>query len=171
MNRKGFTLIELLVVISIITILAAISVPQFAKYRVRAYNVTAISDLRNIKTTLEAEYVDLLAYPGGTLDGSEDATGVSAVIGDFLPSNRVGVYYAAHPEEGPQMYVVATKHRDGNRVYAGSSHSSLLYYTVDSENEEAWIGQTLADTPSAIAALPAAASIPTDAMFDGWTAQ
>jgi len=171
MNRKGFTLIELLVVISIITILAAISVPQFAKYRVRAYNVTAISDLRNIKTTLEAEYVDLLAYPDGPLDGSEDGSGVSAVMGDFMPSNHVEVVYtAAVAGDDPQMYVLATKHRDGNRVYGTSSHASLLYYKENADDDEAWVGVSIGGTAATLPT-PAVGTPPSDNAFADWTAQ
>jgi type II secretion system protein G len=62
-TKKGFTLIELLVVVAIIGILAAIAIPQFAKYRMRAFNSTALSDLRNLKTDLEAYYVDNFEYP------------------------------------------------------------------------------------------------------------
>jgi len=62
-NRKGFTLIELLIVVAIIGILAAIAIPQFAAYRARGYNSAATSDIKNIKTTLEAYYTDNQNYP------------------------------------------------------------------------------------------------------------
>jgi type IV pilus assembly protein PilA len=62
-NSKGFTLIELLIVVAIIAILAAIAIPQFASYRMRGYNAAANSDLRNLKTALEAYYADAQAYP------------------------------------------------------------------------------------------------------------
>ena len=62
-NRKGFTLIELLIVVAIIGILAAIAIPQFAAYRVKGYNSGAASDLKNLKTSLEAYFADNQGYP------------------------------------------------------------------------------------------------------------
>ena len=62
-NRKGFTLIELLIVVAIIGILAAIAIPQFAAYRAKAYNSAANSDLKNIKTGMEAFMADNQQYP------------------------------------------------------------------------------------------------------------
>jgi type IV pilus assembly protein PilA len=62
-NKKGFTLIELLIVVAIIAILAAIAIPQFSAYRVKAYNSAAQSDVRNLKTQMEASMVDTQAYP------------------------------------------------------------------------------------------------------------
>ena len=61
-NSKGFTLIELLIVVAIIAILAAIAIPQFAKYRVRGYNSAADSDLRNMKIAIEAFATDNQVY-------------------------------------------------------------------------------------------------------------
>jgi len=62
-SSKGFTLIELLIVVAIIGILAAIAIPQFAAYREKAYNSAANSDLKNMKTGMEAYMADNQEYP------------------------------------------------------------------------------------------------------------
>ncbi|WP_429884417.1 type IV pilin protein [Geoalkalibacter halelectricus] len=62
-SQKGFTLIELLIVVAIIGILAAIAIPQFASYRERAFNSAAQSDLRTIRTSVEAHYAENYQYP------------------------------------------------------------------------------------------------------------
>jgi type IV pilus assembly protein PilA len=62
-GKRGFTLIELLIVVAIIGILAAIAIPQFNAYRRRAYNSSAVSDLRTLKTVMEAYLHDYATYP------------------------------------------------------------------------------------------------------------
>ena len=62
-NQKGFTLIELLIVVAIIGILAAIAIPQFSAYRAKAYNSASQSDLKNLKTGMEAFMADNQQYP------------------------------------------------------------------------------------------------------------
>ncbi len=61
-KAKGFTMIELLIVVAIIGILAAIAIPQFSAYRQRAYNVSAQSDISNLKTLMEATFADNKTY-------------------------------------------------------------------------------------------------------------
>jgi type IV pilus assembly protein PilA len=61
-NEKGFTLIELMIVVAIIGILAALAIPLLDMYRGKAFNAAAASDVRTIKTALEAYYSDHQVY-------------------------------------------------------------------------------------------------------------
>ena len=63
LNNRGFSMVELLTVTAVISALAAVAIPQFSSYRAKSYNSAAVSDLRNVKTVLEAYYVDHEEYP------------------------------------------------------------------------------------------------------------
>ena len=87
---SGFTLLETLAVMVIIGLLAAITVPQIAKWREKAYITALKTDARNIANAVEAFYVDDQAYPTraefNTLVGGADVKlnpGNSAPVGAY----------------------------------------------------------------------------------------
>src|SRR5438105_2917339 len=74
-SRKGFTLIELLIVIAVITILAAIAIPNLLSSRKAANETSAIASLRTLVTAEETYhkgqnppvYTDLSGLAGANI--------------------------------------------------------------------------------------------------------
>lgn len=62
-NNRGFTLIELMIVVATIAILAAIAIPLYSDYVLRAKIRTAQSDLMALSSTVENHRQRTLGYP------------------------------------------------------------------------------------------------------------
>ncbi len=130
LNRKrGFTLIELLVVIAIIAILAAIAIPQFAKYRVRAFNSAAQSDLKNVRTTMEAIYANFQTYGNISIpSATQNARLLDTTVGiDENVSLSRGVHLSVY--SAGTHYMAGTYHEQGDRIFCADSDVSNIYYT------------------------------------------
>ena len=73
--QKGFTLIELMIVVAIIGILAAIAIPAYQDYTIRAQVTEGLSMASAAKAAVSEFYADNGTWP--------DDTGVAAGTGDL----------------------------------------------------------------------------------------
>ncbi len=85
--QKGFTLIELMIVVAIIAILAAIAIPAYQDYTVRAQVSDGLSLASGGKTAVAEYYQNRGAYPtDNTTAGMAAAT---AIRGNFVSTVTV----------------------------------------------------------------------------------
>ena len=137
-NATSFTLVELLIVLLIIYVLVILSFIYYKPVMKRAYNIVALSDLRNFTTDLESAYIDNMSYPKCLIDNiSGEWLPPSAFELDdsfgFVPSKNVIVYYDS---DGKEAYLLATKHIKGDKVFIKSSNSSRIYSMyIDVDNK------------------------------------
>jgi type IV pilus assembly protein PilA len=94
-------------------ILSAIAIPQFHSYRIKAYNATAITELRNAKTSVDNYYVEHRVYP----DTLEQA--------NYKKPEKVDVHFS---ELQADKYTIVSLHQNGDKEYAARSDSSSLLY-------------------------------------------
>jgi len=128
-KQGAFSLIELMIVLLIVYILVMLSFYYYEPIKTRAYNLVALSDLRNLTIALESAYLNGKAYPEHLIDNvSKSWIPSDASVLDestsFMPSKGVIVYYDSN---GSEDYLIATKHIEGDKIFIKSSNSSRIY--------------------------------------------
>ena len=137
-KQGAFTLIELMIVLLIVYILVMLSLYYYEPIKTRAYNLVALSDLRNITIALESAYLNGKAYPEHLIDNVSETWIPSDVFvldesTGFIPSKDVIVYYDSN---GSEDYLIATKHIRGDKIFVKSSSSSRIYSIyIDPDNK------------------------------------
>jgi len=139
-KEKGFTLIELMIVVAIIGILAAIAIPQFSSYRLKAFNAAAQADLRNVMTSEEASYAEAQEYYAVNTAIGAIATATATAVTNSIPATNAAGAAVSLPgaklSKGvsliipkatitAQDYNARTKHWLGDKIWKGTAATGI----------------------------------------------
>ena len=137
--QKGFTLIELMIVIAIIGILAAIAIPAYQNYVIRAQATEGSSIIGSLETAFEECYAN-----SGTAAscGSNPAVGIPA-------SKTIAGTYVKSAVLGTGGEIVVTYNANANANIAGKTVNWFPYKSTD--GNITWVCNNGAATKKAVA--------------------
>lgn len=110
-GQKGFTLIELAVAVFVISVLIAISLPNFHAAGVKAQKVACEGNQRLLRAQLENYYLSEKVYPPGNNDQDRMANMVNLGYLQSVPTcPSGGTYLITVAPDGKSVTVSCTVH-------------------------------------------------------------
>jgi type IV pilus assembly protein PilA len=119
--QQGFTLIELMIVVAIIGILAAVALPAYQDYTVRARVTDGLSLAASAKTAVAENAANGSAFNSGYTAPS--STGNVSSVGIDATTGEITITYTARVSSGATLVLAP---RDGSSALAGTSTTSTI---------------------------------------------
>ena len=141
-DYAGFTLIELMIVVAIIGILAAIAIPAYQDYTIRAQVSEGLTLLDGAKTAVATYYTDHGTFPSS--NASAGLASPSSIAGNYV--SRVSILH--DPANGLGALEVVYGH-NANKAISGDG---LLLIPTTTAGSIAW---TCLSYPSVPGGMPA----------------
>ena len=138
--QKGFTLIELMIVVAIIAILAAIAIPAYQNYLIRAQVSEGMSLMGAAKTGVGEYYSNYGGFPASNVSAGIPAAG--SISGNYV--SEVGVGNAAGTG-GTAGLIIATF--SGPKVNKNISGDTLILSPTANGGSINWTCSTTSTVP------------------------
>jgi type IV pilus assembly protein PilA len=123
--QKGFTLIELMIVIAIIGILAAIAIPAYQDYTVRAQVTEGLSLASAVKAGVAESYANTGVWPADNAAAGGDNANLPS--GKYVQSVAVA-----------NGVITITYGESANTAITGANNVLTLYPGVTTNNDVVW---------------------------------
>jgi len=130
--QQGFTLIELMIVVAIIGILAAIAIPAYQDYTIRAQVSEGLNLAGAAKAAVSEYYMDRGAYP--TTNAMAGLGAANTIIGKYVDGVTVGA-----------AGLVTVGY--GNDAHATLAPGSLTLTPADNVGSVSWVCAGVAILP------------------------
>ena len=130
--QRGFTLIELMIVVAIIGILAAIAIPQYQDYTIRA-RVSEAVNLASAAKSAVAEYFNTNQF----MPTNNDSAGYSSPVTDIVSS--ISVAAAANSSQATITVTLSSNPKLGNAgggtlVLTGTGANDAVTWTCSASS-------------------------------------
>jgi type IV pilus assembly protein PilE len=126
---RGFTLIELMITVAIVAILAAVALPSYSAYVMRANVTDAAKGLSEMRLKMEQYFQDQRTYVGACVAGTSAP----------LPKNTSNFTFSCAPPPNANAYTVTAS---GVGTMAG------FVYTIDQANTQTTTAPVASGWPS-----------------------
>ena len=126
--QKGFTLIELMIVVAIIGILAAIAIPAYQDYTIRAQVTEGVNLMAGAKAAVTETYNDT-----GTFPATNDAAGLPQAV-------SIKGSYVTQVALGENGVITATYGNKANSKITVTNKNTCSVTPNDNQGSITWTG-------------------------------